>query len=308
MRTHYLILCICSIIVSPSTITAFSFKKLYTSFIPSKMEQEVIFEEHAPQKASLLTVKNKAGNITIKTDANHDKIFLKATKKSYEKEDLPKVTFNYAVHGQEVLIEANYDNQLIDGMIDFDLVVPQKLAVHAHTNDGSIKICQSHSPVKASTDKGPIEIVNPQNTVDAITMQKGSITFYHPEGRIKAQTNSGNIAIYDAQNSIVAHTNYGSIELFAKEVPSTSSIKLASNSGSIVLHLPPDVNADLQASTKYGIITSDHYITLKPHTTQLNRTAWKKLQKEIDGTLGSGEAQIIVSSVRSDIKLIEVKA
>lgn len=308
MRTHYLILCISSIIVSSSTINAFSFKKLYTSFIPSKMEQEVIFEEHAPQKASLLTVKSKAGNITIKTDCQHDTIFLKATKKSYEKEDLAKVTFKCAVQGQEVVIEANYDNQLIDGMIDFELVIPQKLAVNAHTNEGSVKICQSQCPVKASTEKGPIEIVNAHNSVDATTHQKGSITFYSPEGRIKAQTNNGTITIYDAQNSVVANTNYGSIEFFAKEIPSTSSIKLASNSGSIVLHLPPDVNADLQASTKYGMITSDHYITLKPHTTQLNRTAWKRLQKEIEGTLGSGEAQISLSSIRSDIKLIEVKA
>ena len=307
MRMYYLIFCICSIILNSSTITAFSFKKLYTSFIPGKMHQEVIFEEHAPQKASLVTVKNKTGNVTIKTDSLHDVIFLKVVKKAYEKEDLPKVTFNYALHGQEIIIEANYDDQLINGALDFELIVPQKLAVNAHTQDGSIKICQSHSAVRASTEKGPIEIVNAHNTVDASTQQKGAITFYRPEGRIKAQTNNGNIFIHDAQSSVVANTHYGSIELFAKEVPSTSSIKLASHSGSIVLHLPPDVNADLQASTKYGMITSDHYITLKPHTTQLNRTAWKRLQREVEGTIGSGEAQIVLSSVRSDIKLLETK-
>jgi hypothetical protein len=308
MRTHYLIVSIFSIIVSSNTITAFSFKELYTSFIPGKMHQEVIFEEHTPQNASLLTIKNKAGNITIKTDSNHEMIFLKATKKTYEKEDLAKVTFKCAVHGPEVMIEASYDNQTVKGIIDFDLIVPQKLAVNAHTDEGSVKICQSHCSVKASTAKGPIEIVNAHGSVDAVTHQKGSITFRQPEGRIKAQTNNGPITIYDAQSSVVANTNNGSIEFFAKEIPSTSSIKLATNSGSILLHLPPDVNADLQASTKHGMITSDHFITLKPHTTQLNRTAWKRLQKEVDGTLGSGEAQIIVNSIRSDIKLIEVKA
>jgi hypothetical protein len=271
------------------------------------MHQEVIFEEHAPQKASLLTVKNKSGNITIKTDSQHDTIFLKATRKSYEKEDLTKVTFKCKVQGQEIFVEAQYDTQIVDGIIDFDLVVPHTLAINVHTDEGSVKICQSHSPIKASTEKGAIEIVHAHNSVDATTHEKGAITFYQPEGRIKAQTTNGNIVVFDAQNSVIANTNYGSIEFFAKEIPSTSSIKLASNSGSIVLHLPPDVNADLQASTKYGTITSDHFITLKPHTTQLNRTAWKRLQKEVEGTLGSGEAQIIVSSVRSDIKLLEAK-
>jgi tRNA threonylcarbamoyladenosine modification (KEOPS) complex Pcc1 subunit len=211
------------------------------------------------------------------------------------------------VHGQEIILETSFDAQLINGSIDFELIVPQKLAVNVHANDGLIKVCQSYCPVRASTDKGSIEIVSAHNSVDAVTHQKGAITFYNPESRIKAQTNNGNIMIIDAQSSIAANTNYGSIELFAKEIPSTSSIKLATNSGSIVLHLPPDVNADLQASTKYGVITSDHYITLKPHTTQLNRTTWKRLQKEVDGTLGSGEAQITVSSVRSDIKLLETK-
>jgi putative adhesin len=308
MRIHYLIVCISSIFVSSNTITAFSFKKLYTNFIPGKLHQEVIFEEHAPQKAALLTVKNKAGNITIKTDSQHDMIFLKATKKTSEKEDLTKVTFKSIAQGPEFVIEATYDNQEVKGTIDFDLIVPQKLAVNAHTNDGLVRICQSQCPVKASTTKGSIEVVNAHNSVDVTTHQKGAITLYQPEGRIKAQTNNGTITIHDAQSSVIANTNHGSIEFFAKEIPSTSSIKLATNSGSILLHLPPDVNADLQASTKYGTITSDHYITLKPHTTQLNRTAWKHLQKKVDGTLGSGEAQIIVNSIKSDIKLIEVKA
>lgn len=307
MRTQSLILCICSIILSTNTITAFSFKKFYSTIIPGKLEQETIFEEHPPQKASLLTVKNRQGSITIKTDANHNTIFLKATKKAFEKDDLAKLAFSYKAQGQEIIIQSTHDES-IDGSIDFELVIPQTLAVNILNQNGSVKVCHSKAPVKVTTQKGPIEVVNPANTVEAISHQKGSIVVHQPHDRIKAQTTNGNITIFDAQNSITANTHNGSIELYAKEIPSTSAIKLASNSGSIILHLPPDVNADLQASTKYGIITSDHYVTLKPHTTQLNKNAWRRLQKEVEGTLGSGEAQIIVSSVRSDIKLIEIKA
>lgn len=308
MRMRYLILCICSIIYTNNTIAIFSFKKLYTSIIPRKMEQETIFEEHNSQKkATMLTVKNKNGNILVKTDAEHDTIFLKATKRAYEKEDLARLTFTCKPVGTETLVEATYDETAVDGFIDFELIVPQKLALQINTQEGSIKVCQTHGPLQVSTQKGPIEVINAHNTVNACTHTKGSITFHNPQGRIKAQTNNGNIAIYDAQNSIMANTNYGSIELFAKDIPSTSAIKLTTVSGSILLHLPPDVNADLQASTKYGMITSDHFITLKPHTTQLNRNAWRRLQKEIEGTLGSGEAQITLSSIRSDIKLIETK-
>lgn len=308
MRTNFLIITICTIILSHSTINSFSFKKLYNSIIPSKMHQEIVFEEHAVCKASLMTVTNKCGNITIKTDPHQDKIFLKVIKRAYEKEDLAKLTFNFALQGQEVVLQSNYDEQLIDGALDFELIVPQKLAMNVQANDGALKICQSHGAVRATTQKGAIEIFNAHGSVDASTQQKGAITFHHPERPIKAHAHNGSITIHDAQSSVIASTDYGSIELFAKEIPSTSSIKLTSNSGSIVLHLPPDVNADLQASTKYGMITSDHYITLKPHTTQLNRTAWRRIQREIEGTLGSGEAQITLSSVKSDIRLVEVKA
>ncbi len=272
------------------------------------MHQEVIFEEHAVQKASLATIKNSCGNITIKTDPLQEKIFLKVVKRAYEKEDLAKLAFSYTLNGQEVILESKFDAQLIDGALDFELIVPQKLALNVQACDGDIKIGQSHAPVRVTTQKGSIEVVNAYGTVDANSQQKGSITLHNPQRNIKAYAHNGAITIHDAKSSVVATTEYGSIELFAKEVPSTSSIKLASNSGSIVLHLPPDVNADLQASTKYGMITSDHYITLKPHTTQLNRSAWKRLQREIEGTLGSGEAQITLSSVKSDIKLVEVKA
>lgn len=308
MRYLYLILCIFSIIYTQSTIAEFSFKKILNSVMPSKTIQDTIFEEYNPQKISLFTLKNKRGNIMISVDDSQKTIFLKAIKKAFKQEDLGKLTFQQKIVGPEFIIDITYDAASIDGSIDFEVIMPSQLAINVSSEEGSVIIKNTHAPARISTSKGTIEVINAYNTVDAMTQEKGSITFHKPHARIKAQTNSGNIFIHDAQGTVMADTHYGSIEMYAKEVPSTSTINLTTISGSIMLHLPPDVNADLKAYTKYGMITSDHFITLKPQTTQLNRQAWKRLQKQVDGILGTGEAQIKLSSVRSNIKLLEIKA
>lgn len=299
-------LCITTIIYSTNTIADFSFKKLYRSIIPTKQHQEVVFEEYAPKNVILLKVNNKQGNITVKTDATHTNIFLKAIKKSPEPETLSKVTFSQKTNGQEMLIESSYDIETVDGSLDLEIIVPQKLALTIHTDEGDTIIKDTQAPVRVSAQRGSVSIINAHNSIDVNT-NKGNILLDKPYARVKAQANSGNIQILDAQSSVIAKTEYGSIEMFAKEVPSTSSIKLSTLSGNILLHLPQEVNADLQASTKYGTVTSDHFITLKPQTTQLNKQTWKRLQKQVDGTLGSGEAQIVLSSVKSNIKVLEIK-
>lgn len=307
MRLVSLILSICTIIYTHSTIADFSFKKMYRTIIPHKMHQETVYEELNPQKATILTVKNKQGNVSIKTDQHQKSIYVKATKKSAEPEMLPKIAFNHEIKNQDMIIESAYNPDEVDGYIDLEIIVPQKMAFNVSTQEGDTYIKDANAPLRVSTQKGSITLVNPCNSVDAQSHVKGNIALHKPAGRIKAETNHGNISIYDAQSSVVAETQTGSIEMFAKDVPSTSTIKLATGSGNIMLHLPPDVNADLQASTKYGTVTSDHFITLKPQTTQLNKYAWKRIQKQVDGTIGSGEAQIKLSSIKSNIKVLETK-
>ena len=71
MKIRYLIVTICTIICGQSTISAFSFKKLYASIIPPKLHQEITYEEHNSKKVTMVRLKNTYGNIIIKTDTNH---------------------------------------------------------------------------------------------------------------------------------------------------------------------------------------------------------------------------------------------
>lgn len=298
---------ISTILVTHGTMSAFSFKKLYGYVVPSKMPQEIVYEEYPAKKVTKVTIHNKAGNISIKTDQNQPAVLLKAVKKALEEEQLAHHTIAQKVVGQEMFIDIDKE-ATTSGSVDLNLIIPATVAVSVSTDNGSIFFKESRNPITACTGNGSIEIRNAHSTVEATTQQKGSIAIYKPYDHVKANTQHGNIIIKDACSTIVANTTYGNIQLFAKEVPSTSLIKLSSVAGSVSVHLPPETNADIQASTEHGTIFSDHFITLKPQTTQLNRYTWKRLQRHIDGTLGTGEAQIKVSSVRNDIKLLELKA
>lgn len=308
MRKLFSIVSICSIILIQSTTADFSFKKIYHTFIPPKLHQETVYEKINPKTASLLTVKNECGNVTVSADKNETLVALKVTKKSPLQERLAKLSYTQNITGQELIIEHAGANLQEYESIDFDIIVPQKLAQTIATNTGNILSKDCATPSRLSTVQGNIEVNNAHNSVDAITHEKGVIAFNNPHARAKAQTNNGNIRIYNSYHSVIANSQNGNIHLFAKEVPSTCIIDLASVLGSIATHLPAEVNADIYAYTERGTIISDHMITLKPQTTQLNRQAWRRLQKEIEGTLGSGEAQIKLSSKKNDIKLLEIKA
>lgn len=297
---------ICSIILVQSTIADFSFKKLYHTFIPPKLHQETVYEKINPKTAGLLSVKNECGNVNICSDKNETLVALKVTKKSPHQERLAQLCYKQQIIGQELIIEHNGQNLQEYESIDFDIIVPQKLAQTITTKTGNILSKDCTSPSRLSTINGNIEVCNAHNSVDAITHEKGVIAFINPHSRVKGQTHNGNIRIYNSFHSVIANTQNGNIQLLAKEVPSTALIDRASVSGSVTAHLPAEVNAEVYAYTERGTITSDHMITLKPQTIQLNRYAWKRLQKEIEGTLGSGEARIKLSSKKNDIKLLAV--
>ena len=73
----------------------------------------------------------------------------------------------------------------------------------------------------------------------------------------------------------------------------------------ITLSLPTETEADIHAKTHSGVITSDHYLTLKPLTTKLNQQAWSNIKKEINALLGGGGSQINMLSTTGNIRILE---
>ncbi len=186
--------------------------------------------------------------------------------------------------------------------------MPTNIALNLHTDRGAIHANDINGPIVATTQIGDIELKNIGNTITAQTEESGIIRIEKAQGNVKAITNIGDIFITDASKSIIANAQKkGNIYTTCTEVPPTSKIALNSDvKGTITLTLPSTVNATVQGKTARGRFTSDHYITIKPFTTKLNKYTRKELERQIDGIIGTGEADIRVSS-NGDIKLRETK-
>lgn len=297
---HYIF--IFSIIILHCSVTAFSFKNVYSFFSPEKHEF-VIHKEYPINSNGTLEVENINGSIQIKTAWDQNTILLKAIKKASSEEYLQEMyIIDDNSNKNNVKIKTIYEHDKDNRSINFFLIVPTNISVNLHTNNGTIKLRTVTGQIDVSTQNGNIEIGDTTNTVHAATVN-GSIAIDQAHGNINATTHNGNITINNCFKSVLAKTENGKMSVQCKHIPATGKIHLEALS-SIQLHVPQNTNADLHIHSKNGTVTSEHYVTLKPQTTKLNSKAWSQFKHTINGTLGTGEAQITMTSTNGNIKLL----
>jgi hypothetical protein len=289
----------------------FSLDRVYSLF--GKYSNEAIIEKtYQIAKPATLTINNIDGDINITTEWKRDSICLKAVKKAAKEEQLDllsiKTKHDTRFDGNNLTLKTVYTSKDAKGSITYNLIVPNNITLNLHTDRGIIRVNDVNGAIIATTQLGNIELKNIGNTITAQTEEQGTILIEKAQGNIKATTNKGDITITDASKSIIATTQKGNITTACTEVPATSKIVLNSQaSGGIMLALPSTVNATLQGKTAHGKLTSDHYVTIKPYTTKLGKAARREFEKQVDGILGTGEAEIHVTSNHGNIKIIETK-
>ena len=284
------------------------------SFFLKKSHEEVIQKEIPFQTNGNISIKNMIGNISIKNIIGsitvktwrQDIVQIKITKKSTKQEFLIDVDVKIRISNKKIIIEIKQKKES-EGKVEviIELIVPENTKVDAITKKGPISIQNLKASAKAKTEQGNIEISGVKGSI-ITSSDYGSITIRNASENIRAHTLNGNITIDQATKNIVAHAKKGSIYTTCKNTCSLDTISLSTQSGNIVLSLPEQVNAELFAKTKKGKITSEHFITIKPQTTQLNKKNWKRMRKEVDGTLGNGDATIKLTSGSGNIKISKV--
>lgn len=282
-------------------------KEKITSLFGPSIKTEVIQQDIPRTTQKSLVIENLQGSIKIKTDWNQQTVSFKAIKKAPQ-EVMSKIliTVDSSSDPDKIALKTVYNDiqEYTDKCtVDFSLMIPKQMSVSLKTGKGDIKVKRFDGTVQAITDYGTIEIANVSDKVTAHVAQAGNITIAHSHGIIEAATEYGDITIDGAKQSIRATTQEGDIVVAATQVPPTSSIQLNS-SGTLELHLPQETNAHLKAQATHGKINSDHYITLAPLTTKLNNQTWAQLQKNIEGSLGTGEAEISLASSYGSIKIM----
>ncbi len=235
-----------------------------------KTEQETMTKEYQIESRSIINVFNTEGSVTIKPWNQH-KVTIEVSKRG-SAEALKATTISSALNasGSIATITTRVPENKQSATVDFTIMVPE---------DATLKIMQT---------KGPVRI-------------RGVL------GSIDVSLEEGNITIIDATKMVSAKTGSGTISLDQKKLDDASGIFLESHKGSITLRLPKETRAHLHARTIAGVIVSDHPVTLVPITLKINREGWKRLQKEVEGTLGGlkGGAPITLEATKGNITIKE---
>lgn len=303
-------------ILTPLFITSFCTFSLLSSplqkvyaFFGANVYQQAINTEYELENPGVLTIENLQGAITITTETDQKKVFLSAVKKAHDEKTLPSIQIKGSIkqeNGRSHLTLKSHLAQDAQGEIDYSLIIPKGMTLQLTTENGNITIGQAQGPISVTTQSGSITITKAGSTIKAETEQ-GAITIGQAAGNITANTNQGNISIDGSKKSVIAHTNKGEITMRCAHLPETGRIQLSSGAGNVKLMLPEKVNAALFGQTEKGTLVSDAFIEIKPRSTKLDKKAWKQFKQEVEGTLGTGEAEIKVTTARGNIKIAQTK-
>lgn len=231
-----------------------------------RYKDEPFHKEYPFDTAGTVEVQNQLGEVTVKT-WDLPQILVKAQKTANEK-DLEHLNVIVDMADNKATIQAKAENDKNKGSIDITLMVPRKtnLKIAGHNHPVQVKNC---------------------------------------DGSLVAKTTNGAIDLKNCTNSIKAESVGGKIALSCKSVSENNHIKLESIKNNITISLPKKSNAEVVANTVSGTITSDHPICLKSKTCKLNSASWQQLQRNIEGTLGEGGAQIALNSTKGSIKIVQ---
>jgi hypothetical protein len=116
------------------------------------------------------------------------------------------------------------------------------------------------------------------------TALKSDVEAYSVNGRISVSTSG--VAMAESVN--------GSIEATLGATKWRESLDYRTVNGSITLHLPANVNAEVRAETLNGGITSDFPITIQSS---------RRRGRRITGSIGSGGRELHLSTVNGSIRL-----
>ena len=285
----------------------FSFHEKIKSFLQSDVVEKIDQQELPATSFNSLSLANSNGSITIKTGPKKS-LFVRTIKRAKKKEHLEniKVLLDSSKNDHLTIVTENTNKKDI-GSVDYELIVPSSLAIAlTATGSGTVFIKDVHGTIDVVAND-TVTLVNTKKSVSVQTCKKGSIHISNASGPVEAYTQQGNIVGENIAHSFEARTTTGKVNITYKNLPPTSSINLKSSSGNIILALPTDTNAAICGCTTHGTLMSEHDITLKSYTTKLNKSAWSKFTKEVDGILGTGEAMIDLQTTKGSVKIVETK-
>jgi DUF4097 and DUF4098 domain-containing protein YvlB len=195
---------------------------------------------------------------------DRNEVEVRAVKTAKQKEsDLERVSIDVEASSKGVSIVTRYpQNEGVEVAVEYTIHVPHSAHLeHIGTVNGTLRVVG-------------VETVEDLHTVN------------------------GNIEVFDAGGSVHAHTTNGNVHLELAHLPDKTGATAETTNGSLVLAVPSDMQADVEAKCLNGNFFSEIPIAMESN----------QKPREIHGKLGKGGAPLHLHTVNGGIRLVILRS
>ncbi|HME12465.1 MAG TPA: DUF4097 family beta strand repeat-containing protein [Candidatus Acidoferrum sp.] len=217
------------------------------------------FSETVPlQPGGSFELQNVNGTVEVQ-GWDRDEIEIRAVKTAKEKEsDLDRVSIDVTAQPRAVFVATRYpQNEGVEVAVEYTVHVPR----NAHVE-------------RLATVNGTLRISSLENVGDLRTV-------------------NGNIEVYESGGPVAVHVTNGNVHLELSHLREQDPTFAETTNGSVLLALPANTQADLEARCLNGTFSSELPVTVE--STQRPR--------EVRGKLGKGGAPIKLRTVNGGIQI-----
>jgi len=138
------------------------------------------------------------------------------------------------------------------------VAMPRRATLNVYSRDGSLTVEDIDGAVTLKTDDGSIRGLRLSGDLHIRTAE-GSIRLEKVDGRPDAQTGDGSVTIDGIVTALRAKTDDGSVRVTLDAGSrADTDWDVETGDGSIVLRLPAEIHAELDASSGDGVVRSTH--------------------------------------------------
>ena len=175
----------------------------------------------------------------------------------------------------------------------------ERVAIEVDARPGTVSIA-THYPQNEGVEVAVEYTVRIPHSahVEHIGTINGTLRISGVESVKDLQTVNGNIEVYESGGSIHAHTTNGNVHLELAPIGEMNGAVAETTNGSLLLAVPSDTQADLEARCLNGNFYSE--LPMKMESTQRPR--------EIHGKLGNGGVSIHLRTVNGSIRVVALRS
>jgi hypothetical protein len=233
------------------------------SAVPSFAISKEFNQTYPLQAGGSFELQNVNGTVDVQVwDRNEVEVHAVKTAKHRES-DLDLVTIDVNAKPNEVSVNTRYpQNEGVEVMVEYTVHVPQRARVeHLGTVNGTLRVAG-------------VEDVDDLRTVN------------------------GNVEVFEGGGAIRAHTTNGNVHLELVRLQGKAGVIAETTNGSVLLAVPVDSGANLEARCLNGNFFSELPLALES----------SQIPRETHGKLGKGGAPIRLRTVNGGIRVVALRS